>query len=149
MYSSGAHVFLFLLFLANQNSGGEAGACKIHYGSYTDQQYEVNGNLYACNLTNVPYCRGGCATEVKYDLHVKGSLSPKRECSTDVNLCVEDGEAYKSYDSDDWTCINKADGTPATDPPLVIAVPSNCACHVVHGSSTSASDCENKISKLI
>lgn len=147
MYSSGAHVFLFLLFLANQNSGGEAGACKRLYRTDT-RDWESNGEIYTCTVTNVPYCKGGCAATVKYDLHVSDSLSSNRRCSTDVNQCVEDGEEYKNFDSD-WSCVLKIDNTPATNPPLAMVVPSNCACHVVYGSSTSVSDCENKISKLI
>lgn len=147
MYPSGAHVFLFLLFLANQNSGGEAGACTMHYRNDT-RDWEVDDEIYSCTVLNVPYCKGGCVSEVKYDLHVSDSLSSNRKCSTDVNQCVENGEGYKSFDSD-WSCVLKIDNTPATNPPLGMFIPTNCACHVVYGSSTSEADCEDNISKLI
>lgn len=144
MYSSGAHVFLFLLFLANQNSGGEAGPCKIHYRTDT-REWLIGGTSYTCVTYNVPYCKGGCAAEIKYDLHVSDSLSSNRRCSADVNQCVENGEGYKDLEN----CVYTIDNTTVSPSPGVITVPTACTCSLVHGSSTSGDVCETKLSQLL
>jgi hypothetical protein len=142
MYSLGAHVFLFLLFLATQKSGGEAGPCRIHYRTYTTD-WEIDGTLHTCTVYNVEYCKGGCATEVKYDLHVSDSASSNSRCSADINQCVATSADWEERDLED--CTPPLSGSPTA----WMEIPNICSCNVIHGASVSADTCEDKLSKLI
>ena len=149
MYSSGAHVFLFLLFLANQNSGGEAAPCTNLTRSDT-LDIEISGTGYSCSVDNIPYCIGGCVAEVKYDLHVSDSSSPKRYCSAEVYQCVENGEKVVEWAASAYNCVYTIGGSqPASQPALWLTVPTNCVCNLIHGDDTSEDVCETPLSKLI
>jgi hypothetical protein len=144
MYSLGAHVFLFLLFLATQKSGGEAGPCKIHYRTYT-ANWEIGGTLHTCTIYNVEYCKGGCVTEVKYDLHVPDSASSNRRCSTEIQQCVVTSSDWVERDLEN--CTPPLSGNPTAW--IKVPPPGACSCNVIHGTGVSADTCENKLSKLI
>ena len=147
MYSSGTFAFLFLLILANQKIGVKAAACNINYRSHT-QEWEIDGTLYICKVSNVPYCRGGCAASVKYELHVSDSSSAKRRCSVDVNQCVSSGPVYlqKTLENCKYS-INDTAASITASGWVVAAL--GCSCEVIYGSGVSADVCENTFSKLL
>ena len=142
-YSPGTFGLLFLFIAGSQKLGGEAGPCQVSYRSHK-QTWVISGTEYKCTVSGVPYCRGGCAATMKYDLHVSDANSPKSRCSVEVNQCVATGTDYLELTT--HSCKLKSDGSdaPEANGNLVPMLGANACNCVIYYSSATADECENE-----
>lgn len=118
MYSLRA-LFAILLIGVSQKLYGEADPCaQVDDGELLFRTVTLSshpGKTYICNIGPVPVCRGGCATNMKYDVHVDDAVDPKTRCTTDLNQCVAISYNWVEATTLANTCMDATTFLPASE----------------------------------